>query len=176
LVILGNVLDFKTYCASNQTEEDPTTKDQQHLWKKFNRNNIPGDECIAMCYAHGIALNVFRWIHMWCIVKNPDGEILDDLPWKSMVELLSALLAYKTEAGTRRLTGAPHCAYWMLKAQVLNVIKCDISLEKLWNERKGKSSDSLRMSLDEGCTVEWNGDAPSEIHKAGKLFSFKHVL
>lgn len=170
LAILGNVLDFRTYSAPNQAEDDPMTKEQQQLWKDFDRNDIPGDERMAICYARGIALAVFQWIRTRCIVKDPVGEVLDDLPLKQMVELLGALLAYKANAATRRLNGVPHCNLGMLKAQVLNVVGCDSSIEKLWKDGKGKSSNSLRMTLDEGCTVVWKDDTPHEFHKAGKLF------
>jgi hypothetical protein len=61
--ILGSVLDFKTYSAPNQAEDDPMTKEQQKLWNEFDRNDIPGDECMAICYACGIAVAVFQWIH-----------------------------------------------------------------------------------------------------------------
>ncbi len=60
----------------------------------------------------------------------------------------------------------------MLKAQVSNVVKCDSSVEKLWNERKGESSGNLRMTLDEGCTVEWSDDTPTPIVQTSKLLSF----
>jgi hypothetical protein len=73
-------------------------KNKERLWKEFDWNNIPGNERIAIRYAHGIALEVFRWIRTWCIVKNPDGEIIDDLPSKYIVNLLDALLAYKLKA------------------------------------------------------------------------------
>jgi hypothetical protein len=169
LAILSNVLDFRTYCAPNQAEQHPTTKEQQHLWKKYDRNNIPGDERMAMCHARGIALHLFRWIRMWCIVKTPDDEILDNLPSKHMVEILNALLSYKSKADLRKLQGAPHCGLWMLKAQILNVVKCDSSVEKLWNQRTGKPSDSLRMTLEEGTTVHWKDDAPRVTIHQSKL-------
>jgi len=171
LAILGNVLDFRTYSAPNQLEDHPMTNAQQQLWKVFDQNHIPGDERMAICYARGIALAVFRWIRGCCIVKTSEGEVLEDLPSKHMVQLLDALLAYKSKAGVQKLQGAPHCASWMLKAQVLNVVKCDSLVEKLWNERKGPSSDSLRMTLDEGCTVEWK-DAPIPIQRSSMLLSF----
>lgn len=171
LAILGNVLDFRTYCAPNQAEEHTTTKEQQRLWRQFDRNNIPGDERMAMCYARGIAVELFRWIRMWCIVKTPDGDIIDDLPSKHMVEILTVLLDYKSKAEARKLKGAPHCALWMLKAQVLNVVKCDSSVEELWNNRKSKSKGSLTI-LDEGCTIQWKDDAPGKIIHPSKLFSF----
>ena len=76
------MLDFGTYVAPNQAEEEPTTKEQQNLWKMFDQNNIPGDERLAICYSRGLALSVFQWIRKWCTVKKPDGEIIDDLPSK----------------------------------------------------------------------------------------------
>jgi hypothetical protein len=76
------------------------------------------DVRIAICYTRGVALHVFAWIRKQCIVKNPNGEIMDDLPSKYVVELLDALLAYKLKTDKRKLKGAPHCAFWMLKAQV----------------------------------------------------------
>jgi len=169
LAILGNVLDFRTYCAPNQAEQHPTTKEQQWLWKKFDRNNIPGDERMAICYARGIALELFRWIRMWCVVKTPEGDIIDDLPSRHMVALLNVLLDYKSKAETRKLQGAPHCTPWMLKAQVLNVVKWDHSLEELWNNSKSKSNDSLTI-LDEGCTIQWKDACPRAIIHPSKLF------
>ena len=124
---------------------------------------------MAMCHARGIALHLFRWIRMWCIVKTPDDEILDDLPSKHMVEILDALLSYKSKADLWKLKGAPHCGLWMLKAQILNVVKCDSSVEKLWTQRKGKPSDSLRMTLEEGTTVHWKDDAPRVTIHQSKL-------
>lgn len=102
LVVLGNVLDFRTYSAPNQTEEDFTSYAQNRLWKNFDRNDIPGEERMAICYARGVALSVFGWIRDWCIVKAPDGDVIDDLPSMYMVNLLSALLEYKARTTGRR--------------------------------------------------------------------------
>ena len=59
LAVLGNVLDFRTYSAPNQAEEDLTRKEQLQLWNDFDQNDIPGDECMAICYARGVALAIF---------------------------------------------------------------------------------------------------------------------
>lgn len=171
LVILGNVLDFRTYCAPNQTENDPTTVEQEHLWKEFDRNDILADERMSMCYARGIALRVFEWIRGWCIVRNPDGGVIDDLPSKHVVQVLGALLAYKSKADRRQLEGAPHCTLGKLKAQILNVVQWDTAIKKLWDERTGESSNSLQMTLDEGCTVEWRTAPPYNFCKDSKCFS-----
>lgn len=165
------MLDFRTYVAPNQDEEEPTTKEQQNLWKTFDRNNIPGDERLAMCYSRGLAVSVFQWIRKWCTVKKPDGEIIDDLPSKYMVNLLRALLAYKAKAISRKLDGAPHCGLSMLKEQVLNVVKIDSLVEQLWKEGKDGSSHSLRLTLDEGSTVQWAENLPFKINLLRKFLS-----
>jgi hypothetical protein len=176
LAILGNVLDFRTYCAANQAEAHTTTQEQGRLWRKFDRNNIPGDERMAICYTRGLALQVFSWIRQWCIIKTPDGEIIDDLPSKYMVELLDALVAYKSKATTQKMSGAPHCALWMLKAQISNVVECDRSVEKLWKQKKDTSSHSLGTTLVKGCTVEWSDGVPISLNAIRKFFSFKPLL
>jgi hypothetical protein len=160
LVILGNVLDFRTYCAPNQAEEHTTTKEQQHLWNKFDRNDIPAEERIAMCYARGAALELFGWIRKYCIVKNPASEIIVDWPSKYLVNLLRALLVYKEKAEKRQLGGAPHCTLQKLKAQVQNVVNHDPLVATIWEARTYASSENLRLDLDKGCTVQWSDIIP----------------
>ena len=126
---------------------------------------------MAMCYARGIALRVFEWIRGWCIVRNPDGGVVDDLPSKHVVQVLDALLAYKTKADGRQLQGAPHFTLRKLKAQILNLVQWDSAVEKVWNERTGESSNSLRLIMDEGCTVEWRTDPLYEFSDDRKCFS-----
>ena len=176
LAILGNVLDFRTYSAPNQLEHDETNKVQHYLWKKYDQNNIPGDERMAICFTRGLALRVFYWIREWCTVKTPNGDIIDDLPSKYMVGMLDALIVYKTKAVKQNYTGAPHCDLPKLNAQVYNVVECDKKVEKVWTERKASSSHSLRMTLPEGCVVEWSDEVPLSIGASGKLFSFKSLL
>jgi hypothetical protein len=159
LAILGNVLDFRTYSAPNQAEDQRATKEQRSLWKKFDRNNIPGDKRMAICYAHGIALHVFEHIRKFCIVKTPAGTILDDLPSKYMVHVLDARLVYKSRAAQLNLGGAPHCSAAMLQVQVSNVVEVDHSVKVLWKERTC-DTETLGIILDPGCTLEWSHDTP----------------
>lgn len=147
------------------------TMEQQCLWKEFDRNDILEDKCMAMCYARGIALCVFEWIRGWCIVRNPDGGVVDDLPSKHVVQVLDALLAYKAKADACQLKGAPHCTLGKLKAQILNVVEWDSTVKKVWNERTGEPSNSLQVTLDEGCTVEWRTDPPYNFCNNSKCFS-----
>jgi hypothetical protein len=174
--ILANVLDFRTYSAPNQPEAKRTTQGQFNSWRNLDRNNIPGDERMAIVHARGIALAVFAWIRKWYIVKDPTGKIIDDLPSKYIVHLLRALLAYKSKAYKEKLKGVPHCHPWMLEAQVSNVVECDSSVEKLWLKGLGNSSHSLLMTLDEGCTVEWRDDIPLGQSRSGELFAFHFFI
>jgi len=170
LAVLGNVLDFRTYSAPNQSENQKTTRAQARLWSDFDRNDIPGDERMAICYTRGIALTVFEWIRRWCIVKTPDGEVVSDLPSMYMVNLLDALIGYKEKAVKRGLHGSPHCTLQMLKEQIFNVVNCDWHIANRWcNARRG--STSLKLNIDECCTVEWKDDAPSSLPKPCKSYS-----
>lgn len=174
VVVLGNVLDFRTYSAPNQLEGERTTPEQKRLWQDFDRNDIPGDQRMAICYARGVALTVFDWIRDWCIIKTPDGEVVDDLPSKYMVNLLHALIKYKQNAQAKHLQGAPHCALWMLKAQIHNVVNCDRFVSDLWNQ--SRCSSSLRINVDQRCTVEWKDNAPSSLQQPCELNSSKLIL
>jgi hypothetical protein len=58
---------------------------------------------MAICYTRGVALHVFAWIQRQCVIKTPNGELLDDLPSKYMVQLLDALLAYKSKADKQKV-------------------------------------------------------------------------
>ena len=127
---------------------------------------------MAICYTRGVVLAVFGWIRDWCIVKMPDGEVVEDLPSKYLVNLLDALVGYKDKAKAQGLEGAPHWALWMLKAQISNVVKCDRLIEMLWGQRTDRSSDSLHMAMDEGCMVQWKNDLPSSEWLPCKLYSY----
>ena len=142
------------------------------LWKDFDRNHIPAPERVSMCYARGIALAVFKRIRAQCIIRKPDGEIVHDLPSQHVVELLTNLLTYKKKATGQKLDGAPHCTSWKLMAQVLNVVKCDPSFQKIWGVKERKSTHNLSVTLCEGCTVEWKDDTASSVSETSKLFLF----
>jgi hypothetical protein len=172
LVILGNVLDFRTYSAPNQGETEEATKAQQQLMIDFDRNNIPGNERMAICYARGVALAVFHWIRSCCIVKTPNGDALDDLPAMHMVQILNTLLAYKKKAMDQDIVGAPHCDIGMLRTQIENVVRCDGLIEKVWTGRKAIPADSLRLDLDKLCTIEWKKGATSPRRK----LLFSHIF
>ncbi len=155
IVILGNVLDFRTYSAPNQKEGEKVTSDQRSLMQLYDRNDIPGNERLAICYARGVALHMVKWVRSCCIIRDVAGEIVEDLPSIYLVEILNALLAYKERADKDELQGAPHCTMELLDMQVSNIVKCDAQLERLWQNRADIPNDSLVFSFKSGYSVDW---------------------
>jgi hypothetical protein len=79
LVVLGNVLDFRTYRAPTQEENQKADKNQQTLID-YEINTIPVSERLAICYSRGIALHIINWIRHFCQITGPGGEDVKDLP------------------------------------------------------------------------------------------------
>ena len=169
LAVLANVLDFRTYSAPNQHPAQQSTKEQLKLWHQHDRNNIPADERLAICYARGIALAVFRWIRECCIVKNHYGTIMDDVPSRFMVQLVAALSVYKSQSVQRRFNGAPHCTKAKLEVQIDNAIRSDALIKEAWDKRaKGVAIHDLKLYVEPGSTVQWKG-SPVPFARSRKL-------
>lgn len=149
LVILGNVLDFRTYSAPNQGENDSLTGIQKELMEKYDRNNIPRDERRAICYARGIAFEIFKWIRVNLNIIDPLGHSVKDLPSQFLVKQLRTLLQYKTNAVAAELPGVPHCTISFLQRQIDNVVKSNELIHKEW---KKQARDPINSSLAFGKT------------------------
>lgn len=104
LVILGNVLDFRTYVAPNQSPGHPADSRQKKLMKTYDRNNIPKEERLSMVYTRGLALEIFQWVRDLCEVRNPDGEVID-ITCLYLTQQLASLLRYKDEAQAANVSG-----------------------------------------------------------------------
>jgi hypothetical protein len=143
LAILGNVLDFRTYSAANQGENKPISGPQKVLMAKYDRNDIPRNERMAICYVRGVALSLFDWVRSQFIITAPDGKILHDLPSQFLIQVLNALITYKSRAMRMKIKGAPHCDTTVLRKQITNVVRCDSRVESLWRNKAGKIEDKL---------------------------------
>lgn len=160
LTILGNVLDFRTYSAVNQDDEDKeASAAQKHLMATYDLNNIPRNERIALCYARGVALGIFHWVRTHLVITGPDGDIVPDLPSLFLVQILKALMNYKGKAMQMKLKGAPHCDTMSLRKQVMNVLKCDRSFKDTWN-RSERISDHHLVFEGKGRWSVQMGPAP----------------
>ena len=158
LVILGNVLDFRTYSAPNQGEYEPADKDQALLMSKFDHNGISSNERMAICHARGVALHIIKWVRDCCVVKSPGSEIVDDLPSIYLVRVLNALLQYQKIAEEEGIKGAPHCSSRLLSAQVENVVECDPLVQKRWDQRATYPSDILGINAEAGYVISWSSE------------------
>src|ERR1700678_413344 len=76
---LGNILDFRTYSAPNQEEDEVASDKQKNLLWKYDRCNITGDERSAMCYARGVAVVICDWISKHSAIIETQG-VHKDLP------------------------------------------------------------------------------------------------
>lgn len=155
LVIMGNVLDFRTYRAPSQKDDIQATKDERLLIDQHDFNSIPLNEREAICYARGVALHVMDWIRFCCTIKSPDGSIVQDFPSKFLVQIANSLLEYKERAEKCALDGPPHCKLKLLRSQVLNMIKCDHYLHQMWLKKDTLPSNSLELADKNEYTVEW---------------------
>ncbi|PPQ83530.1 hypothetical protein CVT25_006959 [Psilocybe cyanescens] len=160
LVVLGNVLDFRTYSAPNQKAGDDLDPHQRSLMEMYDRNNIPKQERFCILYARGIALELMGWVREFCEVKSPKGDIIPDLPSEYMCRQLAALLKYKAQAEQEGIVGAPHCTPEMLRKQVQNVLCCDDRLKKYWTNRLTAIDDTaLGFGSKSGYSICWKAGA-----------------
>jgi hypothetical protein len=158
LVILGNVLDFRTYRAPSQEEYTKADKNQQILIDN-EINTIPVNERLAICYARGVALRLVNWIRHCSVITGPGGAIIDDLPSRFFVQIAQALIKYKEGANNSRLDLEANCTLDMLIKQVNNVVAVDPQISSLWSERDLLSSDSLELANQGEYSVQWLPDA-----------------
>ncbi|KAF9521617.1 hypothetical protein CPB83DRAFT_841121 [Crepidotus variabilis] len=88
LVVLGNVLDFRTYSAPNQHECAPADSRQAELMDVHDQNNIPWDKRMSYCYGRGVAITIMRAVRDRCLVVDGDGRELELFPFHSNIEYI----------------------------------------------------------------------------------------
>ena len=147
LVILGNVLDFRTYRAPTQEENQEANKNQQILID-HDFNTIPVNERFAICYSWGVALHLINWIRRFSLITGPDGKKVQDLPSSFFVQIAQTLIKYKMGANISKLKLEANCKLDMLTKQVENVVKIDPCFFSLWSDRHLLPSDSLALALE----------------------------
>lgn len=161
LVILGNVLDFRTYRAPTQEEYAKADRNQQILIN-HEINTIPLSERFSICYARGVALRLMNWIRQCSVVTGPRGEIIHDLPSRFFVQIAQTLVKYKEGANISKLDLEANCTLDMLVKQVDNVVAVDPCISSLWSERHLLPSDSLSLADQEEYSVRWLLDIQSD--------------
>jgi hypothetical protein len=141
LVILGNVLDFRTYCAPTQEEYTKADKNQQILID-HDINTIPINERLAICYAHRVALCLINWIRHCSVITGPGGDTINNLPSRFFIQIAQTLIKYKEGANASKLDVQANCMLEMLTKQIIDI---DPQISSLWSERHLLPSDSLAL-------------------------------
>jgi hypothetical protein len=155
LVVLANVLDFRTYRAPTQEENQKANKNQQILID-HDFNTIPVNERFAICYSRGVALHLINWVRRFCLVTGPEGENVHDLPSLFFVQIVQTLIQYKKGANITQLESQANCTLDMLTSQIENVVKIDSHFSSLWAKRHSLPSDSLTLTNQDKYSVEWH--------------------
>ena len=130
---------------------------QQAMFVRYDRNDIPRNERMAICYVRGVALFLFDWVRQRCVITAPDGHVIHDLPSRFLVQILKSLINYKSKAMRLKLKGAPHCDTASLRKQVTNVVRCDSEVESLWKNNTGICDDSLTIEGKDSYTIQMKG-------------------
>jgi hypothetical protein len=138
-------LDFRTYSAPNQKDDKVMSVSQSTIMMAYDRNDIPHNERLAICYVRGVALFLFDWVRSHLIITARDGHVLEDLPSRFLVQILKSLVNYKAKAMRMKMKGAPHCNTASLRRQVSNVVKCDDLVQNSWRDNAGLPDDHLAM-------------------------------
>lgn len=167
LVVLGNVLDFRTYRAPTQEENQKANKSQQILID-HDFNTIPFNERLAICYSRGVALHLINWVRHSCMVTGPEGENVPDLPSLFFVQIAQTLIKYKEGANSSGLELQANCTLDMLTRQIENVVKIDSHFTSLWSERHSLPSNSLTLSNQNEYSVNWLPDIQQEWSSEGQ--------
>jgi hypothetical protein len=171
LVILGNVLDFRTYRAPTQEENQKANKNQQILID-HDFNTIPINERFAICYSRGVALHLIYWIRHFCVITGPGGEVVQDLPSFFFVQIAQTLINYKKRANFSQLDLEANCKLDMLTRQMENIVKIDPHFSSLWSERHSLPSDSLTLANQDEYLVKWQSDIQLEWLDEGIIHLF----
>ena len=170
LLILGNVLDFRTYSPPDQQSWDEIDTHGLLLLEHFDRSNINKEERLSIMLGRGIALELMRWVRDFCVVTSPDGIIIPDLPSRYICQQVVALLKYKQEAEHLDIIGAPHCTLELLKKQVNNVMSCD-DLYSYWTQQPSLITDDTSFGFGSmrGYSLQWK-------HSVSNLRTYEQLL
>ncbi|KAF9521643.1 hypothetical protein CPB83DRAFT_778366 [Crepidotus variabilis] len=151
LVILGNVLDYRTYSAPNQAEKKEITPLQALNMEGFDQNDIPWDERVSACYARGIAITVLRAIQQHCLIVNGEGYEQSLLPTRMLARQIKGLFLYKKQAVLLELEGVPHCTVSLLETQLQNILAWAPDIADVYHEEV----ESLHFGPTTGFSVHW---------------------
>lgn len=156
MVILGNVLDYRTYLSPNSSAVNAADRVGSALHQN-DVNAIPYDERVAICYARGVALRLLDWIRCCTVIKDRDGNLVEDLCSFFFVQIAHSLPQYKQDATSAKLELNSKVKLELLREQVFNVVGVAPSFWNFWDRRNQIPIpvDSLSLANWDGYTVQW---------------------
>ncbi|PPR03026.1 hypothetical protein CVT24_012289 [Panaeolus cyanescens] len=168
LSILGNVLDFRTYLAPNQTPDQIASEIQSAAMLKQDINDIPWCERISSCVARGVGIRMLHIINDCCRFTNPDGKEEKDLVFRHVARLMKAIESYRVEADKSQLNGAPHCTHDLLVRQLKNVSMWSSSIGRYFDCPDLIKLDTHVLYFNQaGWKVTWDVDIDDWMHDYG---------
>lgn len=167
LVILGNVLDHRTYSAPNQDAETEATPRQRNRMDLYDHNAMPSQERDSSVYARGVCIQMLHWcMAHFEIQDSRTGRIIDEnVAASHLVRQAIALQKYKNVATSKGIKGAPHCTPADLDRQIGNALKTYPAAYKIWTKQR-EHLEVLSLSF-EGNFKDLNvvGRMPSKGYK-----------
>ena len=145
LVILGNVLDFRTY---TNAMGDPLGEAAAH-----DQNGISLEERVNICQARGVCLELLRWWESKYKVTNPPaayttGDVA--ITTHLVVSQAATLLRYKQSAEKDEREGAPGCTASLLSLQIENVLSIIPGGPLEWERiRNAPSEINVKLGFNE---------------------------
>ncbi|PPQ77262.1 hypothetical protein CVT24_009905 [Panaeolus cyanescens] len=168
LVILSNVLDFRTYLGPNQPDDSSPTPKHIIDMESFDSNHITWAERMAICDARGRAWTILLGVTACCDItsiqeaSSPQfsAHDLSNIPLLHLARQLVAIGSLKRSAVRSKLDGAPHCTVELLTRQLDNVARWKSELHKLYAHQELITLDCTQTSFtgEEGYTIRWKNN------------------
>lgn len=133
-VVLGNVLDSRTYKVPNQPNDEEASTLAKSNMLNYEINDIPCQDRLRMCYSRGLCLDIFRWFRSSYDVRDKMTKQKVDLPSLYFHQILVALNGYKFAAEKEGLPGTAHCSAAQVRSQIKNVVELDPQTDVLFRD------------------------------------------
>ncbi|PPQ76656.1 hypothetical protein CVT26_013946 [Gymnopilus dilepis] len=169
LLVLSNVIDFRTYLTPNQSAFCSDADVRLAMQARFDRTGISRKERVSMMYARGLAFNILHWVSEYCEIRTADGVPIDNYA----LRLLACDMALILECRRRISSDTDYLSQCytlnQLQFQLDNVASCDPNLTKAWSDAKAHlPSQAPSAHLRDDCTVRWR-DWPSQEVSLGNI-------
>lgn len=156
LVILGNVLDHRTYQAPRPTNFKIDGQNVDDILLDADINAIPAEERLACCYARGVALRVMQWIRDCAFVMQPNGDIYPDIATFFLEKTLATLEHYRLEIAKRGFMKSSPFSAEAFVDQLVNIRKI---YNPSWHVPEKVDTDVLGMEDFSSCRIRWTSRA-----------------